>query len=107
MIKYGGHVLDTQGSELVVKPDPEKLERLRAFPRPNNAKEIQSLIGVIKTFERWNFSLSAKCEKIRELGKKDNSFMDFPGPGRVKNLFNGLLNTSSIKYPLENVSYSK
>ena len=46
--------------------------------------------------------------------------MDFPGPplwlnqpiqdigpGRVKNLFNGLLNTSSTKYPLENVLYSK
>ena len=72
MIKYGGHVLDTQGNELVVKPDPEKLEHLHAFPRPNDSKDIQSLIGVIETFERWNFSLSGKCEKIRELGKKDN-----------------------------------
>ena len=76
MIKYGGHVLDTQGNELVVKPDPEKLERLRAFPRPNDSKEIQSLIGVIKIFERWNFSLSGKCEKIRELGGKNQLPLD-------------------------------
>merc|ERR1711954_376046 len=78
MIKYRGHVLDTQGNELVMKPDPEKLERLRAFPRPNDSKDIQSLIGVIKTFKRWNFSLSGKCEKIRELGKKDNKFLWTP-----------------------------
>merc|ERR1711954_90620 len=74
MIKYGGHVLDTQGDELVVKPDPEKLEWLCAFPRPQGPKDVQSLIGILKTFERWNFSLSGKCEKIRELGKKDNKF---------------------------------
>merc|ERR1711954_529223 len=78
IIKYRGHVLDTQGNELVVKPDPEKLECLRAFPRPNDSKDIQSLIGVIKTFERWNFSLSGKCKKIRELGKKDNKFLWTP-----------------------------
>ena len=47
MIKYGGHVLDTQGNELVVKPDPEKLERLRAFLRPQNPADWQSLIGIL------------------------------------------------------------
>ena len=26
LIKYWGHVLDMQGDELVIKPDPEKLE---------------------------------------------------------------------------------
>ena len=65
MIKYGGHVLDTQGNELIVKPDPEKLERLRAFPRPKDSKDVQSSIGILKTFDRWNLGLSAKCEKIR------------------------------------------
>merc|ERR1711954_34905 len=72
------HILDSQGNELVVKPDPQKLERLRTFPRLNDSKDIQSLIGVIKTFERWNFSLSGKCEKIRELGKKDIKFLWTP-----------------------------
>ena len=67
MIKYGGHVLDTQGKELVIKPDPEKLERLRAFPRPQNPADVQSLIGIVKTFDRWNLGLSAKCEKIKRI----------------------------------------
>ena len=62
----------------MAKPDPEKFEHLRAFPRPNDSKEVQSLIGIIKTFERWNLSLSAKCEKIRELGKKKNKFLWTP-----------------------------
>ena len=74
MIKYGGHMLDTQGKELVIKPDPEKLERLRAFPKPENAADVQSLIGIVKTFDRWNLGLSAKCEKIRELHRKKNKF---------------------------------
>ena len=62
---WGAHARYT-GGELVIKPDPEKLERLRAFPKPQNPADVQSLIGIIKTFDRWNLGLSAKCEKIRE-----------------------------------------
>ena len=64
MIKY----------ELVIKPDPEKPEQLRAFPKPQNPVDVQSSIGIIKTFNRWNLGLSAKCEKIRELNRQKNSF---------------------------------
>ena len=67
-------MLDTQGKELVIKPDPEKPEWLRAFPRPESPADVQSLIGIIKTFDRWNLGLSAKCEKIRELNRQKNSF---------------------------------
>ena len=35
---------------------------------------MQSLIGIVKTFDRWNLGLSAKCEKIRELHRKKNKF---------------------------------
>ena len=71
-------MLDTQGKELVIKPDPEKLERLRAFPRPQNPADVQSLIGIVKTFDRWNLGLSAKCEKIRELNRRKNNFLWTP-----------------------------
>ena len=73
-----GDMLDTQGKELVIKPDPEKLERLRAFPRPQNSADVQLLIGIVKTFDRWNLGLSAKCEKIRELHRKKNNFLWTP-----------------------------
>ena len=55
---------------MVVRPDPEKLERLRAFPVPKTPADVQSLIGIIKTFDRWSLGLSAKCKKIRELNKQ-------------------------------------
>ena len=71
-------MLDTQGKELVIKPDPEKLEQLRAFPRPQTPADVQSLIGIVKTFDRWNLGLSAKCEKIRELHRKKNNFLWTP-----------------------------
>ena len=61
IIKYGGHILDTTGEELVVRPDPEKFERLRSFPSPKSKEDEQSLVGVIKTFDRWCMNLSAKC----------------------------------------------
>ena len=70
MVKYGGHLLDTKGEELVIKPDPEKLEQLRAFSKPQNPADVQSLIGIIKTFDRWNLGLSAKCEKIRYFNRQ-------------------------------------
>ena len=72
MIKYGGHVLDTQGEDLVVRPDPEKLERLRSFHLPKTLADIQSLNGIVKTFDSWSLGLSAKCEKIRKLNKQKN-----------------------------------
>ena len=67
---YGGHILDTTADELVVKANPEKLERLCSFPSPNTKEDVQSLIGVIKTFDIWSINLSARCEKIRELNKE-------------------------------------
>ena len=54
IIMYGGHILDTTADELVVKPNPEKLERLCSFPSPNTKEDVQSLIGVIKTFDIWS-----------------------------------------------------
>ena len=74
IIMYGGHILDTTADELVVKPNPEKLERLCSFPSPNTKEDVQSLIGVIKTFDIWSMNLSAKCEKIRELNKEKEAF---------------------------------
>ena len=39
---------------------------------------MQSLIGVLKTFDRWNLRLSAKCEKIRELNRRKNNSLWTP-----------------------------
>ena len=58
-------MLDTQGEAWVVRPDPEKLERLRALLDSKTPADVQSLIGIIKTFDRWSLGLAAKCEKIR------------------------------------------
>ena len=44
IIKYAGHILDTTANELVVRPDPEKLERLRSYLSPNTKEDVQSLI---------------------------------------------------------------
>ena len=63
-------MLDTQGEDLVVRLVPDKLERLRSFPVPHSPADVQSLIGIIKTFDRWSIGILAKCTKIRELNKQ-------------------------------------
>ena len=50
--KIWQHVLDTHGEDLVVRSDPDQLERLRSFPVPKTLADVQSLTGMINTFDR-------------------------------------------------------
>merc|ERR1712239_96998 len=53
-IIFGGVELDTSGEEIIYTPQDEKLQEVQDFKAPRTKKELQSFLGVVATFHRWN-----------------------------------------------------
>ena len=53
-IIFGGIELDTSGEEIVFTPQDTKLQEVQNFKAPRTKKELQSFLGVMATFHRWN-----------------------------------------------------
>lgn len=57
-VKYLGHIVSADG----VRPDPEKEEAIRNFPRPTKVREIREFLGLVGYYRRFidNFAKIAK-----------------------------------------------
>jgi transposase InsO family protein len=48
-VKFVGHVLDAEGC----RPDPEKVESIRLFPKPKNETELRRFLGMANYYRRF------------------------------------------------------
>lgn len=57
-VKYLGHIVSAEG----VRPDPEKEEAVRDFPRPTKVRDVREFLGLVGYYRRFidNFSKIAK-----------------------------------------------
>ena len=53
-IVFGGVELDSNGSEIIYKPQNSKLQEICDFKTLSTKKELQNFLGVVATFHRWN-----------------------------------------------------
>ena len=66
-VTFLGHTVSAQG----VSPDPEKTDRVRSWPEPQSAKEIQQFLGLANYYRRFikNFATMAKpLHRLTEKG---------------------------------------
>ena len=58
-----------------ILPDKKRIEALLNLAPPTNKKELQSVMGLLSTFQKWIPSLSMEDAPIRQLSKKSTHFL--------------------------------
>ena len=82
--------LDTSGEEVIFTPQDEKLQEVQDFKAPRTKKELQSFLGVMATFHRWNPNVCRYSEKLRKLNSKGIHFSEKDWTQELEDEFNRL-----------------
>ena len=69
-IKYFGNVVGTVG----VKPDPSKVNVIKALQPPKDKQDLQSFLGMVNYLTRYISYLNTMTVPILQLLKKDTVF---------------------------------
>ncbi|CAI6358323.1 unnamed protein product [Macrosiphum euphorbiae] len=68
---YLGHVINENG----VSPDPNKLKCIKEYPKPKNAKDIKSFLGLLNYYRRFVDNFAKTAKPLTYLLKKDVPFI--------------------------------
>ena len=69
-VPYMGNLLTSDG----LKPDPKKVEAIKALKPPSDVTGVRGLMGMVNYLTRFMPHLSDLCEPIRQLTHKDVIF---------------------------------
>src|SRR5436305_518536 len=69
-IHFLGHVVGRDG----IKPDPEKIEKVKKLPSPTNLTELRSALGLMNYYRKFVKDYSRIARPILSLLKKDAPF---------------------------------
>ncbi|XP_024015974.1 uncharacterized protein LOC112089223 [Eutrema salsugineum] len=70
-IGFLGHIFLYQG----VSVDPEKIKAIKEWPRPKNASEIRSFLGLVGYYKKFVNGFSSLAKSLTRLTGKDVKFM--------------------------------
>lgn len=73
-IKFAGYIISGDG----IRPDPEKVEAIKCFPRPTNVSEMRSFLGLVNQLTHFIPDVSHICVLLRGLLKKDVAWVWLP-----------------------------
>ena len=69
-IKFFGHIYDRNGA----RPDPTKVEDIRALPAPQTKQQLQEFLGMVTYLAPFISHLSQKTAALRDLLKRESEF---------------------------------
>jgi hypothetical protein len=69
-IHFLGHVVGRDG----IKPDPEKIDKVKNFPTPTNITELRSALGLFSYYRKFIKDFSRIAKPMLTLLKKDEPF---------------------------------
>ena len=70
-IKYLGHLVSSEG----VRPDPEKVEKVKDWPEPTNVHETRQFLGLSNYFRKFIQGYSKLAQPLTDLTKKNKSWL--------------------------------
>lgn len=69
-IHFLGHVVGRDG----IKPDPDKIEKIRTFPEPLNVSQLRSALGLFSYYRRFIKDFSRIAAPLNKLLRKDELY---------------------------------
>ena len=69
-INFLGHVVERDG----IKPDPQKIEKIRNFPIPQNLTQLRGVLGLFLYYRKFIKDFSKIAKPMLTLLKKDEPF---------------------------------
>jgi len=69
-IKLLGHIVGRNG----IRTDPEKIEKVKNYPRPTNLKELRGAIGLFTYYRKFVPEFAKLARPLHELSKKNVKF---------------------------------
>jgi len=70
-ITFLGHIVNKNG----ILPDPEKIEKVKNFPRPTTVTQIRSFLGLASYYRKFIKDFSVIAKPINQLVKKEIPFI--------------------------------
>ena len=66
-IHFLRHVVERDG----IKPDPEKIEKVKEYPTPKNLTQLRAALGLFSYYRKFVKDFSRIAKPLYELMKKD------------------------------------
>jgi hypothetical protein len=70
-LTFLGHVISNKG----ILPDPDKIEKVKNFPRPTNITGIRSFLGLASYYRKFIKDFSTLAKPMNNLIKKNEPFI--------------------------------
>ena len=52
-LSFAGVSIDASRGEVVVSPDPARLEAIQLMDIPRNKKQVREFLGMVRTIDSW------------------------------------------------------
>ena len=95
-VNYLGHIISAKG----IEPDPAKIDAVKNFPVPKDAKSLQRFLGLASYYRRFVYNFSMKAAPLFNLLHKDTKFIWSKTQQKAfEELKNNLVSTPILAFP--------
>ena len=74
-LAFVGFVIDASSGEVVISPDPGRIQAIQRMGSPTNKRQVREFLGLVRTLEAWCPDITAKSNLLRVLANKDTRFL--------------------------------
>ena len=101
-VSYLGHIINGQG----IKTDPDKIDAVQNWPRPNNIRDVRSFLGICSYYRKFVKGFSVIAKPLHKLTEKSQKFVwDSDCQEAFDKLKRALTSSPILSYPRKEGQY--